>query len=217
MCVILGVCTLWEVVMEFSFKQGLLSSTVLAGVAVALIGGAAPAKAAVCPAFGSDTKPGCGIVITLNANGKATVANGTNTSGGKPIPYDGIEDTLVGIVNNSGGTVNSLSLSAKTKIFAFDGDGIDTYNAPGNSKDTTGYGGPQTFFTAINTAQTSGVANFIGGLASGASTYFSLEEPLTAASFTKVTTAVPEPTSLMIFGAALAGFGLMRRRRKTPA
>lgn len=114
--------------MEFSLKNALLSSTVLAGAAALMMGGAAPAMATgTCGGFtgnlGADTA--CGIVITLNSGGTATV---TATAGQGP--YDGIEDTLIGVVNNSGASVNSLSLSATTTIFAFDNDGIEPIPAP---------------------------------------------------------------------------------------
>src|SRR5215467_5340650 len=104
--------------MERSFRQYMLAGTMLAGGAV--FGGATPASALVCPAVGADTN--CGIIITLNPGGTATV---TATGQG---PYDGTEDTLVGIVNNSGSTVTSVHLSSKLSIGGFDGDGLETYN-----------------------------------------------------------------------------------------
>ncbi|HEY6473960.1 MAG TPA: hypothetical protein VIY26_13795, partial [Acidimicrobiales bacterium] len=48
-----------------------------------------------CPAIGHDT--GCEFLITLPATGPATIQQDT-TQG----PYDGNDDTLVGIVNDTG-------------------------------------------------------------------------------------------------------------------
>jgi len=204
--------------MERSFRQYLMAGTMLAGGAA--FGGVTPAAANVCPAAGADTN--CGITITLNSNGTTTV-----TASGQG-PYDGVEDTLVGIVNNSGGTVNSVTLSSKTlQIFGFDGDGVSkfttpTYSTPAGQSyagfiSPTGafkLSGTLDSFSGITAGKKSGTLNFPGGLVNGGSAFFSLEEPLTAASFT-VKTGVPEPATLSILGAALAGFGLLRRRRKT--
>lgn len=105
-------------------------STVLAGAAT--VGTAPLAVANTCPAVG--LSKGCNLTITLNANGTATVGNGSS-----PGNYDGSDDTLVGVINNSGHTVNSIHLSAPlSRIFGFDGDGPsqDTFSISGSS---TGY------------------------------------------------------------------------------
>jgi hypothetical protein len=137
----------------------------------------------LCPAFGNDSD--CGTVITITGSGSSVSFTGQG-------PYDGIEDTLVGVVNNSSYTINSINLSSGftiggltfggQNIFGFDGDGINTYGAPGNSKDSTGYGGPNTYFANVNSNQTQGKANFVTGLAPGTSTYFSLENALSNSS-----------------------------------
>jgi hypothetical protein len=65
---------------------------------------------AQCPAFGADTT--CGAVITIiqtgnspcPATGCATV---TFTGQG---PYDGADDTLIGVVNNSSVPITSLGI-----------------------------------------------------------------------------------------------------------
>jgi PEP-CTERM motif len=129
-------------------------------------------------------------------------------------PYDGADDTQVGVKVLSGATIHSLSLTGTTNVFGFDGDGITTYGAPGNTSDTSGYGGPITFFTNINGAMTSGTANFIGGLAPGSSTFFSLEGP--PSSIGTVTPMVPEPSSLLMAAIStigMAGYYAVRRRR----
>jgi PEP-CTERM motif len=226
--------------MELSLRQYLLAGTMLAGGAFVV--GATPAAAAVCPLVGHDTTPGCALVINLPASGPATISSGPWAGH----PFDGSDDTLIGVTNNTGTTITTIHLSAHTDIGGFDGDGIgenpnSTSGLPGlwaangvatpagentaashgptysGNDSTTGsfnLSGPLNFFT--NDLGDSLNVNFPGGLAPGGSAFFSLEEPLTAASFTVAApVSTPEPATLSIVGAALAGFGLLRRRRKT--
>jgi hypothetical protein len=233
--------------MERSFRQYILAGTILAGSAA--FGGATPALAGVtgaCPAVGYASL-GCDLIITLNPGGTATVTDGPShgLAGGT---YDGVDDTLIGLINDSGSTVTAVKLTAKTDIFGFDGDGIE-----GNPNSTSGLpsftgaplpgtntvacgatsispnqgycgtdstngnfnlSGPLNSFSGITAAQDVGIVNFPGGIPNGGSAFWGLEEALTAASFTVTKPSVPEPATLSILGAALAGFGMMRRRKQ---
>ncbi len=156
---------------------------------ILVLGALAPAANAwaQCPAVGDDT--GCGIVITITNQGATVSMTGQG-------PYDGVDDTLVGVVNNSTLAVSSLDLQSSLDIFGFDGDGIDTYGIAGNGNDNTGYGGPNAYFTNISADQTSGTVNFVTPIAAhGGTAFFSLENALTSATACSsvINNAVPKP------------------------
>src|SRR5947209_17447917 len=131
------------------------------------------AGAQVCPPVGADTD--CGTIITISNAGVSVSSTGQG-------PYDGIEDTLVGVVNNSNLPIHALGLKSAQAIFGFDGDGIVAYGIPGNGLDSTGYGGPNAYFTNIDPTLTSGTVNFIVPIAAkGGKAYFSLEEAISNA------------------------------------
>jgi hypothetical protein len=140
-----------------------------------------------CPPVGLDTS--CAVLIVFNPDGSRT----TLVDPTQP-PFDGIEDTLVGVQNNSSTPVSSLSLTGPG-IFGFDGDGLCAQsNAPGGCPfDSTLYAGrSSTTSTAVTTAGcgntftitdmvtfSSGTVNWplCAGISSGGSAYFSLEGP----------------------------------------
>jgi hypothetical protein len=159
-----------------------------------------------CPHIGNDTS--CAILIVLSDSGVQIVSDGTKG------PYDGIEDTLIGVLNNTTGTtIANVPLTGPAGVFGFDGDGICSPNngtssfSPGppdantgvgpcidNAKDTSngGYGGGNSYFTNINGTASAGTVNFIAPLAPGQSTYFSLEGNITASDINIVSgTSVP--------------------------
>ena len=173
--------------------SGLLAVAVMVPVSLALFQGEASAAPIAppfseCPAIGLDTS--CALLIDAATAGTSVLQDTTQG------PYDGTEDTLIGVLNQTTAPITSLALSSTTEpLFGFDGDGICTYtfaSAPAAStvagdKGSTncpygsqGYEGPDTSFSGISLDLSSGVVNFSPALAPGKSTYFSLEEPLSA-------------------------------------
>jgi len=130
------------------------------------------AHAGVCPSVGLDTD--CGTVITIFNTGATVFSTGQG-------PYDGVEDTLVGVINNTNQPIRAIGLISSLPVFAFEGDGIVAYGISGNSVDGTGYGGPNAYFNNIDSSDTTGTVNFINPIPPGKSAFFSLEEALNAA------------------------------------
>ena len=185
----------------FSVRRVLLLAG-LAFVAFAWAGSpnASAAEFPQCPAVGDND--GCAILIVINANGSVSILAAAAPNN---VPYDGADDTLIGLQNNSASSISSIDLSSATvPIFGFDGDGIcdpnswpnggGTFGAPAACPSTagfgpTGYEGPGTSFSNISGDEMSGRVNFspaVGGVASAcgapvASAYFALEEELSAA------------------------------------
>lgn len=191
-------------------RKGLsMNKTLILGslAAVAAVVAASPANAtSPCPSINGSTN--CGYIITVAPNGSVSGA-----ATGAP-PYDGVEDTLVGVINNSTGVLNSLTLSG-ANIFGFDGDGQAAYT--GTSYGPTGYEGPNTLFNILNPSN--GTVTFTnGGLAGGATAWFTLEENLaTIQGGVQVGLgAVPEPATWAMMLLGFCGIGMaMRRGRKT--
>jgi hypothetical protein len=173
---------------------------------------------------GHDPDPantGCNTLITINSNLTVTV---TIPDG---IPYDGVEDNLVGVLNNSSILIGSLLLSG-TDIFGLDGDGICRYTwAAANGVSSSSYCSslagatagtdPQDYFgptvsqyqiTNVN----SGAVFFSPVIAPGGRTFFSLEEPPNASLQVTPTPGVPEPGPMTLVFAGAGSLWIARRR-----
>jgi hypothetical protein len=196
----------------------LLFLTALAAIPMLAASGPCPTSTGVSTGAAYTAAGGlCNVVITFGAGG------GVSTSVPNANPYDGSDDTLVGIVNNSGATLIHFNLSSSLALFGFDGDGAcaGTYETAGNCTghvDTNNYGGPGVLYSAINGATTSGTVNLgctssalssCVGIASGATAWFSLEQPPSL----NIAVNTPEPGSILLFGTCLSACAFFLRRK----
>jgi PEP-CTERM motif len=179
----------------------------------------ASAGVAACSAANAATFPSVGanplgpeFIITENSNGSFTTAVNPAYSS-DPGPYDSVEDTYFGVINNSSSVLHSITVSAPNGPFGFDGDGIDTFGVTGS--DPTGYGGPDATFTNISLDLDTGTVVFgPNGIAPGGSDIFSLEEAI-ALNTIVVTRGVPEPSTWAMMLLGFVGLGFLARRRKS--
>ena len=178
------------------------------------------ANATVCPGTFYSSND-CNLFVTFNSDGSIS-------TGGPGGTYDGVEDALIGVINNSGHTLFNFNISDSQNIFGdmeigLSGDGISSSSYEGaqysqlNGFDTTYYAGPDNFFTILTA--TSGIVNFINdgtynGLLDGTTSYFSLEYPIDITAPPRITTGVPEPATFAIMGAGLIVIAVARRRRR---
>jgi hypothetical protein len=171
---------------------------------------AAQAMADQCtPALPVGTATGCGVLITVtsvNGSGDATAFHLTFLGNGNP--YDGSEDTLVGIQNSAGGVLNDITFTGApgSDIFGFDGDGPCTFN-PADCFGPTGYEGPDNTFTGISIDLNTGTVSFTVGLDPGTGNWFALE-----GNPQQIVGTTPEPMSLLLLGSGLLTVALRRRK-----
>jgi hypothetical protein len=151
------------------------------------------------------------FIITLSSTGFSTAVNPAYST--DPGPYDGVEDTYIGVINNTSSPLPSITVSSPG-AFGFDGDGIDTFTSfTSSTGDTTGYGGPDATFVSLD--GTTGTVTFgPNGIAgNGGTDIFSLEEAVQLSSLT-VTSGVPEPSTWLMMILGFVGLGFLARRRK---
>ena len=166
------------------------------------------------------TQGNCNLIITFNADSSivTTIANSA--------PYDGVEDQLIGVVNNTSSPIMTIALSNPgVRLFGFDADGICAFqpfaangtaglcngSTTASTTDPGDYLGTASSFSNISAGLDSGSVNWANGIAAGTTGYFSLEEP--ASLNLVVNNQVPEPTSILLLGSALLGLSALRRRK----
>lgn len=164
----------------------LISLAAGAVLGLGLAGSAAAVPFLQCPTVGAAAS--CAVLYTFNADGSVSTSVDSSISS-----TDGIEDTLAGVQNNSGHTINSITLSgigtSSLGIFDFDGDGASSIPNPGSGPGNTYFGqysdslggllGTTTFsaITTVSTLNDTGTVDF-AGLTDGGSAWFVLEDQI---------------------------------------
>ena len=163
-----------------------IAFTLLCCTVLVLVATPARADGDVCSAATSRT---CGVTITITGTSGHLTA--TIVGGGEGSAYDGSEDELVGIINNSSAAVGAIVLSGPDAFGFETGDandgacvffGLGTVARPCGP---TGYEGVNNLglnntFVGISTDLSTGKVLFTTPLAAGASTWFSLESTPTS-------------------------------------
>jgi len=153
-----------------------------------ITGGGASPTTGVNPAYLANldgrANEGCTVLITLNADGSIVT-----THPNPALSFDsGVDDNMIGVVNNTSKTITGLQLSSAAQpIFAFDNDGVCagppgyTFSALGPNPNCAIATDPHTYgpaginFTVINA--NTGIVNFgNGGIAPNSTSFFSLED-----------------------------------------
>jgi hypothetical protein len=103
-------------------KGLLLPSLAFAALLTGASAYAGPISFTECPPVGNDTT-GCEFLITVTSVDSGGNATGFTVAVSSPDlgPFDGADDTLVGVLNATTSTLNALSISSPLDIFGFDG------------------------------------------------------------------------------------------------
>ncbi len=175
-----------------------------------------------CPPVGLNPT-GCQFLVVFNADGSIETFASTTDTG----PYDGSEDTLIGVQNDTASPILSLTLGPGVGVnglgpFGFDGDGACAAIGCGNASDPSGYGGLTSDIQDVTYSNIQnvivfadlGTVNFgANGIPAGGSAWFSLEDSFNLTQLPPINGgAVPEPGTLVLLGTG--ALALARRMKK---